>query len=67
MSILKSTSKTQTFTLSIEDLKLLVEKDLGYIPKQIRIESVQKLVSSDPLDRFPAVYGFAGLKITVEE
>lgn len=65
MSILKKQSKTTTYTLSIDDLKNWVIKDLGYTPEKIDIEEVQKVTSSDPMDRYPTIYGFNGLKITV--
>ncbi len=67
MSILNSVGTTKTFTLNMEQLKQLVIQDLGYTPKNITITDITKVVSSDCMDRFPAVYGFDGLKIVVTD
>lgn len=65
MSILKDVGTTKTYLLNMEQLKQLIIQDLGYTPKHISIIDVKKVVSSDPMDRYPTVYGFDGLKIVV--
>ncbi len=59
-------SASTTYNLSIDNLKKILSDALSCDINQITIETLQKVVSSDPMDRFPTVYGFDGLKVTVK-
>jgi hypothetical protein len=59
-------SASTTYNLSIDNLKEILSQALVCDVNQISLESLQKVVSSDPMDRFPTVFGFDGLKVTVK-
>jgi hypothetical protein len=67
MSILNNIGVTKTFTLDLEQLKQLVILDLGYTPKSITIDKLEKCVSSDFMDRYAPTYTLSGLRITVTD
>lgn len=67
MSILKKTSTTTTFTLTLEDIQNLVVNDLGYMPSTIHIDKTET-ENYDPMDKYAApTHTFTGLKITITE
>lgn len=57
---------TTTYSFSKDDLKEILATHLGCNINHISIQAREVVVSSDPLDRYPTVYGFGGLEVTVK-
>jgi len=62
---MKLQSSSQTYTLSLDDLKQLLAEKIGVHAFNIKIESYDKCVLSDQMSIYPVVYAFAGLKVIV--
>ncbi len=56
------------YELDKEDLRQVLASYLKVDDyRKVSFEFVEKVVSSDPMDRFPEVYGVSGIKITITE
>lgn len=59
-------ASTQTYEVSIPQLQKLFARELSVPEDRVTITASEKVVSSDPMDRSPTVYGFSGLIVTVK-
>ncbi len=60
-------SAATVYNLTIENLKEILSQALQCNTDQISMSAIDKVIYSDPMDRFLTVYGFDGLKVTVKE
>lgn len=59
-------SNVSTYEFSLDQMKVLIAKDLEVSEQMIDVEYVKREVGADPMDRFPGHLEVVSIRVTVK-